>query len=241
MTDLYNEGTYFANNPGWHAGDSAWKADHIDAILRRGGIEPASYVEVGCGAGGIIAAMARRHPTATAAGFDVSGDAAKLWPADRPANLAYRLADFRATTEVYDTLLLIDVFEHVEDYIGFLRSLRQRATNFVFHIPLELSLLSILRHSYMAGRADVGHLHYFSRASALATLELAGYRIEDSCFTSLSIEASADKRTWKTSLANLPRRIGRAIDIDAAATLFGGFSLIVRATAGPATGDDDGA
>ncbi len=235
--DLYNQGTYFANNPGWHQGDSAWKADHIDAILARAGITPASYVEVGCGAGGIIAAMAERHPQAMATGFDISADAARLWPANRPPNLAYRVADFRTTTEKYDTLLLIDVFEHVDDYIGFLRSLRTRATNFAFHIPLDLSVLTVLRGNFMAGRIDVGHLHYFTRASALATLELAGYRVEDEFLTSLSIEASRDKRTWKTMVANVPRRLLRAVDIDMAATLLGGFSLMVRATAKLETGE----
>lgn len=235
--DLYNQGTYFANNPGWHQGDSAWKADHIDAILARGGITPASYVEVGCGAGGIIAAMAERHPQAMATGFDISADAARLWPANRPPNLTYRVADFRTTTEKYDTLLLIDVFEHVDDYIGFLRSLRTRATNFVFHIPLDLSVLTVLRGSFMAGRIDVGHLHYFTRASALATLELAGYQVEDEFLTSLSIEASRDKRSWKTVVANVPRRLLRAVDIDMAATLLGGFSLMVRATAKLETGE----
>ena len=238
--DLYNEGTYLANNPGWHQGDSAWKADGVDSILSSAGLRPVSYVEVGCGAGGIIAELARRHPDALATGFDVSGDAARLWPVERPTNLNYRLDDFRETTERYDTLLLIDVFEHVEDYIGFLRSLRTRATNFVFHIPLDLSVLTILRGSYMAGRVDVGHLHYFTRASALATLEYAGYRIEDSFFTSLSIEASRDKRTWKTVAANLPRRMLRAVHSGAASTLLGGFSLMVRATPVLNTGDDHG-
>jgi len=238
--DLYNEGTYLTNNPDWHLGDSDWKADHIDTILSRGGLRPASYVEVGCGAGGIIAAMAERHPEAVATGFDVSHDAARLWPTVRPANLSYRIADFRTTSESFDTLLLIDVFEHVDDYIGFLRSLRTRASNFVFHIPLDLSVLALLRGSYMAARADVGHLHYFTRASALATLEFAGYRVEDSFFTALSIEASRDKRTWKTQLVNLPRRLLRIIDPAATSTLLGGFSLMVRATATPRTGDDNG-
>jgi len=239
-TDLYNQGTYLANNPEWHLGDSGWKADHIDAILSYGGLRPTSYVEVGCGAGGIIAALAERHPEATATGFDVSHDAARLWPTVRLTNLSYQIADFRTTSENYDTLLLIDVFEHVDDYIGFLRSLRTRATNFIFHIPLDLSVLAMLRGSYMAARADVGHLHYFTRASALATLEFAGYRVEDSFFTALSIEASRDKRTWKTQLANLPRRLLRIIDPAATSTLLGGFSLMVRATAAPRTGDDNG-
>ena len=40
-----------------------------------------------------------------------------------------------------ETALLMDtVLEHLEDYFGFLRKLKTRATYKVFHIPLDLSV-----------------------------------------------------------------------------------------------------
>ena len=45
----------------------------------------------------------------------------------------------------YDVLLVIDVFEHVPDYLGFIEKLRQKADLKVFHIPLDLSVSSIVR------------------------------------------------------------------------------------------------
>ena len=37
---IYSDGTYLANNPGWHADDSAWKAGHIATMLARHAIVP---------------------------------------------------------------------------------------------------------------------------------------------------------------------------------------------------------
>ena len=227
--DIYSDGNYLANNPGWHAVDSAWKAAHATRLLRRHGVEPATMVEVGCGAGGVIAAMARDWPASRATGFDISPDAARLWPRHRPANLAYVRGDFLATDARYDLLLLMDVFEHVDDYLGFLRALRPRASRFIFHIPLEMSLVSLLTESYMRGRVTVGHLHYFTHASALATLATAGYAVRDWQFTALATEASRDVRTWRTRVLNVPRRIVAAAAPRFAATIFGGYSMIVIA------------
>lgn len=227
--DIYNQGDYLANNPKWHADDSGWKAGHIDRLLTAHGIAPRSIVEVGCGAGGVIAALAKRFPEAPAVGFDISADAATLWPAQRPANLDYRRTDFLETGDRADLICLIDVFEHVDDYLGFLRALRSRARWFVFHIPLDLSVLSLARRRYMRGRAEVGHLHYFTRESALATLATAGYTVRDWRYTALALEAGSEARTAATRLANLPRRLVAILSTDAAATWLGGYSLLVLA------------
>ena len=227
--DIYNQGDYLANNPNWHAADSAWKAAHIRRLLAANGIAPQSLVEVGCGAGGVIAELARSFPQARAQGFDISSDAASLWPSDRPGNLAYQRADFLAVEDRADLLCLIDVFEHVDDYLGFLRALRSRARWFVFHIPLDLSVLSLVRRRYMRGRAEVGHLHYFTRESALATLATAGYAVRDWRYTALALEAGSEARTLGTRIANLPRRVVATLSTDAAATWLGGYSLLVLA------------
>ena len=232
--DIYNQGTYLAQNPGWHAADSDWKAMHVRRVLDRNHLAPKSIVEVGCGAGRVIAALATAMPEMVATGFDISRDAARLWPdASRP-NLTYHLGDFTRTEARYDTLLLMDVFEHVDDYLGFLRSLRTRAGHFVFHVPLDLSAVALLTRSYMRGRADVGHLHYFTRESALATIATAGYRVRDWHYTAMSQEASRDRRTWRTRILNVPRRLVGTVAPDVAATLFGGFSMMILAEAASA-------
>jgi 2-polyprenyl-3-methyl-5-hydroxy-6-metoxy-1,4-benzoquinol methylase len=125
--NLYSDGGYRQNNPDWHATDSRWKAERIAAVLADNSIRFDTCVEVGCGAGQVLANLAERIPGKSYTGYDVSPDAARLWPTPQQTSVAYRLGDFTAATEVYDLLLLIDVFEHVEDYMGFLRKLAKRA------------------------------------------------------------------------------------------------------------------
>src|SRR5690606_39364807 len=47
----------------------------------------------------------------------------------------------------FDLVLCIDVFEHIEDYLGFLRILRDKGTYKLFHIPLDMTVLSVLKNS----------------------------------------------------------------------------------------------
>ena len=125
-------------------------------------------------------------------------------------------------------MMAIDVFEHVEDYFGFLRDLKETAEHKIFHIPLDLSVQSVLRSSpLIKSRKSVGHIHYFSKETALETLKDTGYQIIDYFYTSGTLELP--NRGWKASLLRTPRKIAFAISRDQAARIFGGFSLLVLA------------
>jgi hypothetical protein len=237
MTDsVYNDGSYRQNNPDWHAIDSRWKAGLIASMLARNSVEFGSCVEVGCGAGRVLAHLAELLPGKAYAGYDVSPDAAALWSPSQQGPVSYHLGDFRSTTETYDLLLLIDVFEHVEDYMGFLRSLSKRARWYIFHIPLEMHVSALLRDRQIHSRRQVGHLHYFSRATALATLSDTGYSILQDEYTYLSQEAQEARRTL-TRLANLVRAGVQSASIELAAKLLGGYSLLVLCRGAGMSGD----
>ena len=221
----YSDGSYRQMNPDWHATDSDWKAQRIAAILANNSVEFRSCVEVGCGAGQVLARVAEYLPGRRYTGYDISSDAAALWRV-LPQTVSYRRGDFTASDEVYDLLLLIDVFEHVEDYMSFLRKLSRRARWFVFHIPLEMHFSALLRDRQLHARRQVGHLHYFSRATALATLEDTGYGIVAAEYTNLSQETQEGRRIL-TRFANLVRAAVQAVSVDLAAKLIGGYSLLV--------------
>jgi SAM-dependent methyltransferase len=227
---VYVDGSYRDNNPGWHSEDSRWKADRIASILARNSVDFNSCVEVGCGAGKILTRLAQQMPDKTFCGYDISPDAAKLWPASPSSSVSYHCVDFTASNVNYDLLLLIDVFEHVEDYLGFLRKLARRARWFVFHIPLDMHISGLVRDRQLHARQQVGHLHYFSRATALATLEHAGFHVVAHEFTDLSQETKGGRRAL-TVLANLVRYGIQRISTDLAAKLLGGYSLLVVARA----------
>ena len=120
----------------------------------------------------------------------------------------------------------MDVFEHVEDYLGFIRGLQPLAQWKVFHIPLDLSVLSVARPIYLKMALEqVGHLHYFTRETALASLEQAGLKVRDWFFTSVELDQGAHGRKRLQAL----RKLLFARNADFAARWLGGFSLLVLA------------
>jgi hypothetical protein len=128
----------------------------------------------------------------------------------------------------FDIVMAIDVFEHVEDYFGFLRKLRGKAEYKIFHIPLELSVQSVLRSSIIIeGRKSVGHIHYFTKETALETLKDTGHEIIDYFYTGNSLELP--NRGWKANLMKVPIRLAFFVNKDLAVRILGGFSLMVLA------------
>ena len=112
--------------------------------------------------------------------------------------------------------------------MGFLRALNRRARNFIFHIPLDLHVSSVIRsRSIIEAREAVGHLHYFTRETALATLADTGFRVIDETFTAGGLELG--RSGLATRMARLPRRLVRRLSPHAAARWLGGFSLLVLA------------
>lgn len=228
-TTIYSDGTYLRNNPDWHADDAGWKASHIADMLERHDIAPRSVCEVGCGSGEVLAGVARRLAEGTpCVGYDISPDAYSLCARKSTASLHFKLADLTEEDARYDVALAIDVFEHVEDYFRFLRKLRTKARYKVFHIPLELSALALARsRPLIDARRSVGHIHHFSKETALASLQDTGYRIIDHTYTSGRTELGS--LGWKTRLLKWPRKLLHRIDPDASARLLGGYSLLVLA------------
>lgn len=127
----------------------------------------------------------------------------------------------------FDLLLCIDVLEHVEDYLGFLKDLRCKATNKMFHIPLDMSVQWVLRNRpILLAREQVGHLHYFTKETAIATLNDTGYAILDWFYTPGAI---ASPRSFKARLARWPKRLLSTINQDLVVRILGGYSLLVLA------------
>ena len=226
IVDRYRDGRYLSANPTWHAEDSAFKASQVKQAIERSGITPRSIVEVGCGAGGIVAELARTYPSVPCVGYEVSEDAHRLCAQHRASNLKYVLGNFVHADETADLVVCCDVFEHVDDYVGFIRALGAKARHLVFHIPLDLSVSNILLRQFDYLRGRYGHLHYFTRETALATLEYAGLKVRTEFLANGGI-ARADSA--KKRLAAIPRVIVGAVSQELSCRLMGGYSLVVVA------------
>ncbi len=240
---IYNDGTYLRNVHDWHTGDAPWKAAQIGRLLERNEIAPRSVHDVGCGAGEVLAQLrSRLAGEAQLLGMDIADDAIELASLRADEHLTFECGDY-LTAEVSrpDVLMLLDVFEHVPDYLGFLSTLGERAELFVFHIPLDMCAWSVMLRSrwMLRMRETYGHLHYFSYETALATLESAGYTIVDEFFTD-DYDADAAmvpaRTAWRQRVYYEVRRTLFRVGPRLAVALFPHFNVLVLARRSYASG-----
>lgn len=226
---LYTTGEYLALHPTWHVEDSAWKAAQILRILQRNHLQPKKVCEIGCGAGGILAELqASLGIRCELRGYEVSPQAYALCQERANQNLQFVLGDyFNDPADDADVMLVMDVVEHIEDYLGFLKKLRNRAQFTLLHVPLDLSLQSILRRVPEKVRRSAGHLHYFTKDLFLDAMRDCGYDIVDWSYTGAAVETPS--RSLVMTLAKWPRKAMFRLNPDLATLTLGGYSLLVLA------------
>jgi hypothetical protein len=201
-------------------------------MIKANKLELSSVAEIGCGAGGILSAMHAQMPdNIEFSGYEIAPAAMALAKRKEKDRLSFHLDDLLQRPETFDILLIIDVLEHIPCHYSFANACRHKAKYKIYHIPLEINLLSVLRASFAftldSGRNEVGHLHFFTAEYALMALRETGPRIIDVAFTNGGIALGALDPSWRRTIANVPRRLVSAISPPWAARLLGGFSLLV--------------
>jgi SAM-dependent methyltransferase len=229
--DRYLSGHYLAQNPTWDEEDSPWKAAKIAHLLKEYQIAPKSLCEVGCGAGGVLAAL-REHlgPECLLVGYDIATPLEEFWQKHASKRIKFILGDFvnSSRNDFYDVLLMIDVLEHLENPLGFLRSTLRRANWLVLHIPLEIHALGALRSSpFLRAYHKIGHLHYWNKDLALSMLSDCGLQPLHWEYTAGTVELPTALRLRQ--FARWPRKFCFAIAPDLAVRALGGYSLLVLA------------
>lgn len=230
MADIYRDGTYLQNNPSWGEEDSSWKADRIVKLIERNALKPASICDIGCGAGEILIRLSQRLDAGIKYhGYEISPQAYEICRKKAKDNISFFLKGLSEVDDgQFDIAMAIDVFEHVEDYFGFLKELKTKSEYKIFHIPLDLTVLTVLRpSSILETRRTYWHLHHFCKDTALAALEHAGYEIVDYFHTGSAVELP--NASWKAGLLKPARKLMFRINRDLAARLLGGYSLLVLA------------
>lgn len=218
--------TYLQHNPDWHISDSAWKAMQIIRMLQNHRFPVNKICEVGCGAGEILNQLYQKlDKQINFYGYEIAPPAFNLCKTREKERLAYFNQNPFESGDHFDLLLAMDVLEHVEDNYSFIKNCGKIAKYKLYHIPLELSVISIWRNMPIKAYNNNGHLHFYTKDTALAMLKQAGQRIIDYKYTAGALEAP--KRKWRTKILRVPRRALYDFDKDFCVRFFGGFSLLV--------------
>lgn len=223
---MYTDGTYSSLTSGtWHLEDSPLKAQWIKRmLLRHPDFRPKTLCEIGCGAGGILAELQRSMPEETEfTGYEISPQAHVLSQQFANARCRFVLGSAFDDPRSFDLVLVMDVVEHIEDCFSFMRQVRPKGRMKIFHIPLDAHVSAILR-----GRNswdDVGHLHIFTKETALKSLEYSGHHILDWMLTDGAL--SAPNPGFRTRLGNLLRRPLNKVAPITSARLLGGNSMLI--------------
>ena len=231
LEERYISGEHLEKVPDWHVEESPWKAKHITRMMMRNHLTPKTICEVGCGFGEVLRQLQlRMSDECEFWGYEISPQAFERCQERSNERLHFKLVDIRQEQgPVFDLMLVLDVVEHVENYIGFLREIRPKSRYKIFQIPLDLSAQTVLRGKVLLRlRESLGHIHYFTKDTALQTLKDAGYQIVDYAYTSSSIELPSHVLT--TNLLRWPRKLFFALHQDLAVRVLGGHRLLILAT-----------
>jgi cyclopropane fatty-acyl-phospholipid synthase-like methyltransferase len=231
INSQYLDGEYIEKNPSFHVEDSSWKATQILKGLDRNDLDYDSIAEVGCGAGEILVQLSSKLPDSRFIGYELSPQAFEMCKTRENENIKFLDKDIFKDPEVFDLMLCIDVFEHIEDYFDFLRRLSTKSKSFIFHIPLDMNVQMVARSTPILGvRKSVGHLHYFSKDTALATLSHCGFNVCDWFYTPNGVDRP---KSLKAKILQAPRKIAQLISLEFSARYLGGYSLLVVAKPSP--------
>src|SRR6267143_5291340 len=226
---IYTDGAYLDKNPLWHTDESLFKVKQVLRMLQKNHLQPMTVCEVGCGAGEVLKLLQDRMDNVCCFwGYDISPQAMEMCKSRANEHLQFKLADISQEEDAFfDLILVLDVFEHVEDYFGFLDGIRTKSDLKIFHIPLDLSVQAVLRKQGLLKRRERwGHIHYFTKETALETLRDVGYQLVDYFYTPRGIELA---RETAHKIALLPRKICFSIHQALTVRILGGYGLLVLA------------
>src|SRR5437764_7072387 len=189
--EFYTTCSYLEKNPLWHTEESCWKAEQVLRMINRHKIAPKTICEVGCGAGEVLKQLQQRlDKECDFLGCDISPQAIELCRSRANERLHFELGDVTKISErFFDVILVLDVIEHLEDYFSFLRTIKERALYKIFQIPLDLSVQTVLRATpLIKDRQRFGHIHYFTKDTAMQLLSDLAYHIIGWSYTAVALD-----------------------------------------------------
>ncbi len=125
----------------WRALGARNKSANVMALCRRAGLSPRTVVEIGCGDGALLQALAEHGLAERFDGFELSAPAAEF-AAGRGIPGAGRIEAYDgervpAGDAEYDLAVVSHVLEHVPEPAALLAEAARVATHVIVEVPLE--------------------------------------------------------------------------------------------------------
>ena len=235
--DRYLSGDYTKKNHSYHIEDSEFKWKNFVKILKKSNLnldEVNSLSDVGCGSGQILIHANNSklfNQQCIFDGYDINPDAINA-AKKNSKKVNFFNEDFINLKEIKRNLIIAaDVFEHIQDTYNFLKKLRDKGDFFLFNIPLEISLFSMIRKKNIFKHSfeNVGHLHFYTKRTALLTLENIGFKILNYNLVNNRFEEFRKNKKIHSLIINIPQYILEKLSKNSACSIFGGYSLVVLA------------
>jgi len=177
----------------WFQARNEW----IVSALQRHFADARSFLEIGCGTGFVLQAVARALPHLALSGSELFVDGLSVAAERVPHAQLFQMDAARVPfRERFDVIGAFDVLEHVEDDVGALAGFARALT------PGGGVVLSVPQHAWLWSAQDE-HAHHVRRYAAqelTQLLEIAGFEIlEQRSFVSLLLPALVASRLFAAS------------------------------------------
>jgi SAM-dependent methyltransferase len=133
-------------------------------------LEFASVLDVGCGQGSPLEALAESRPGIELAGIDISVQAVELAKHRLPGATFSALDLTKGSLDrKFDLIVCSDVLEHIEDDVAALANMRKMASRWC--------VISTLQGRMRKFEREVGHVRNYRRGELTSKIEAAGFVI----------------------------------------------------------------
>lgn len=185
---------YINKNPDLHNSDLQSK---VDAIKQAVGSKKQfdSVIDVACGSGNILLNISSHFRSKKLLGVDISRDIIAIAKSnDSKKKATWLVSDvFDLKPDKYELVLAIDILEHVDNDLAFLKQIKNLGNFIVIKTPIErnfinrfvriitLGIIDEYRHT----KIQYGHIHHYSVKDVLDLIDNAGLKIVNKVYLPL--------------------------------------------------------